>query len=403
MKELSKAVKIVTIKNSIPLFKGEAKAEKIELLQFDEVGYEVVSQKDKYSVGHQAILILPDYCVSELPLFDDFIAPNGNKSKSYLGKIEGEPRRIRAKKFNFHKGDGKSVYSNGILLSMVDIEKYIALEAEKDYSTIEEAESAVANALGITKYKEPEKQGNLKTGDARKGGFPSGVYKTDETNIETIWNHIEYPITLIGTEKVDGSSITIGLTDNYPNGFIASRNINKALTVRTRIGERKIKFIERLMFWKDVDLNIYEETLNDDSFVIHGMPYLNLLRDNGLNNIILRGELYGSASKGSGNKNNPHAKYRSGIRLFYIDRFEGGVARKMSRADFRSYCYEYNFSAVKEYFEKTFYSEPEIRDACESVFESQKANKRIIEGLVLSTLDNSFSCKYMNNEYDSKK
>lgn len=400
MKELSKAVKVVTVKKSIPLFKGSEKAERIELLQFNEVGYEVVSQKDKFSAGHIAILILPDYCVSELPLFDDFIAPMGDKSKSYLGKIEGEPRRIRAKKFNFHKGDGKSIYSNGILLSLMDIKGYVALEAGY---TLEESERAIANDLGITKYEEPEKQGTIKTGNARKGGFPSGVYKTDETNIEMLWNHIEYPITLIGTEKVDGSSITIGLTDDYPGGFIASRNINKALTVKRVTGQRNIKIIERLMFWKKPDLNIYEETLNDDNFVVHGMPYLNILKDNGLHNVILRGELYGGASKGSGNKNNPHAQCKSGIRLFYIDRFDGGVAKKMSRSDFKNYCHEYNFTSVHEHFQKTFNNEFEIRKEAESTFEMQKEKKRIIEGLVLSTPDNSFSCKYMNNEYDSKK
>lgn len=400
MKELSKAVKVVTVKKIIPLFKGGEEAERIELLQFNEVGYEVVSQKGKYSIGHIAILILPDYCVSELPLFDDFIAPMGDKSKSYLGKIEGEPRRIRAKKFNFHKGDGKSVYSNGILLSLTDIKEYIGLEAG---ATLEESESIIASVLGITKYEEPEKQGTIKTGNARKGGFPSGVYKTDETNIEMLWNHIEYPITLIGTEKVDGSSITIGLTDDYPNGFIASRNINKALTVKKVTGQRNIKVIERLMFWKKPDLNIYEETLNDDNFVVHGMPYLNILKDNGLHNVILRGELYGGASKGSGNKNNPHAQCKSGIRLFYIDKFDEGVAKKMSRSDFKAYCHKYDFASVHEYFQKTFNNEFEIRKECESVFEFQKAEKRIIEGLVLSTSDNSFSCKYMNNEYDSKK
>ena len=400
MNELSKAVKVVTVKKIIPLFKGGKEAERIELLQFNEVGYEVVSQKGKYSIGHIAILILPDYCVSELPLFDDFIAPMGDKSKSYLGKIEGEPRRIRAKKFNLHKGDGKSVYSNGILLSLMDIKGYVALEAGY---TLEESERVIANDLGITKYEEPEKQGTIKTGNARKGGFPSGVYKTDETNIEMLWNHIEYPITLIGTEKVDGSSITIGLTDDYPNGFIASRNINKALTVKKIVGQRNIKIIEKLMFWKKPDLNIYEETLNDDNFVVHGMPYLNILKDNGLHNVILRGELYGGASKGSGNKNNPHAQCKSGIRLFYIDKFDKGVAKKMSRSDFKAYCHEYDFTSVHEYFQKTFNNEFEIRKECELVFEFQKAEKRIIEGLVLSTSDNSFSCKYMNNEYDSKK
>ena len=50
MKELSKAVKVVTVKKIIPLFKGGEEAERIELLQFNEVGYEVVLKKED-SIG----------------------------------------------------------------------------------------------------------------------------------------------------------------------------------------------------------------------------------------------------------------------------------------------------------------------------------------------------------------
>jgi len=40
------AVQIVTIKNKIPLFKGDEKAERIELIQLEENSFELVSQKD---------------------------------------------------------------------------------------------------------------------------------------------------------------------------------------------------------------------------------------------------------------------------------------------------------------------------------------------------------------------
>ena len=72
------AVSIVTIKNKIPLFKDEEKANRIELIQFEENGFEVVSQKDLYKIGDKAIYIQPDYCVSDISLFDVFIRPNGD-------------------------------------------------------------------------------------------------------------------------------------------------------------------------------------------------------------------------------------------------------------------------------------------------------------------------------------
>ena len=100
---MNNAVQLITIKEKVPLFKGDEKAERIELIQLEENGFELVSQKDLYQIGDKAIYIQPDYCVSDIPLFEDFIKPNGDESKSYLGKVGGLPRRIRAKKFNFQK------------------------------------------------------------------------------------------------------------------------------------------------------------------------------------------------------------------------------------------------------------------------------------------------------------
>ena len=50
-------VSIVTVKSKIPLYKGEEAANAIELIELEEVGYELVAQKDLYQVGDKAILI----------------------------------------------------------------------------------------------------------------------------------------------------------------------------------------------------------------------------------------------------------------------------------------------------------------------------------------------------------
>jgi len=74
------AVNIVTIKNKIPLFKGDDKAERIEIIKLIENDFELVSQKDLYQIGDKAVYIQPDFCLSNIPLFQSFI------EGSYLGK-----------------------------------------------------------------------------------------------------------------------------------------------------------------------------------------------------------------------------------------------------------------------------------------------------------------------------
>ena len=54
------------------------------------------------------------------------------------------------------------------------------------------------------------------------------------------------------------------------------------------------------MFWKKPDLNVYETGPSDDSFVVHGKKYIGRMLELGYTNLILRGELHGTA-KGSGN------------------------------------------------------------------------------------------------------
>jgi hypothetical protein len=388
------AVIIVTVKNRFPLFKGKDEATSIELIELEEVGYELVSQKGLYSVGDKAILIQPDYCVSDTPLFESFIRPGGQESKSMLGKVGGLPRRIRAKKFTLSKvAEGEPVYSNGILLPYKEVQKYL--------DKLVLLESSLTTDLGITKYEEPD---SSTPGLAGKGGrdFPSWLYKTDETNINNLWNHLEniikYPVVLVGTEKVDGSSITIGRKDM--DEYVCSRNLVKPF-VETRFSHmREFTLKERFnRFFTGVTPNLatYKEVLTTDTFVKVGKPYLDELVD--YDNFFLRGELNGASSKGSGNKNNPAAKEELNIKFFGLDYInEAGIAVKATKEQFDRFCEVNVLPQAKTIFNKKFTSKAALLKECDKYFK-----KNLIEGIVVRTLDSKFSAKVMNLEYDSKK
>ena len=393
------AVTIVTIKNKIPLFKGEEAANAIELIELEEVGYELVAGKSLYQIGDKAVLIQPDYCVSDTPLFETFVRPNGDESKSMLGKVDGLPRRIRAKKFNLSKiPNGDPVYSNGILLPYNEVVSHIGSVILENVD--------LTSKLGITKYEESEytSKGGIKVGGTLK--FPNGIYKTDEENVNNLWNHLEnkigYPITLVGTEKIDGSSITIGITPEIPEGFICSRNMRKKLTISKWLGNyRKPTVWEwiKSLFGITPDLKKLEEVVNDDDFVRYGLPYLRVMQEMGITNLILRGELNGGKLKGSGNKNNPASKLSANIKFFGMDRInEIGQSEKLPYVLLNRTNQKVCFDMVKEVFNKTFNSKEEILQECNQYFK-----ENMIEGIVIRTLDSKFSAKVMNLEYDSKK
>jgi hypothetical protein len=415
----NKPVQIVTIKNRIPLYKGEEQANAIEIVELEEVGYELVAGKGLYQVGDKAVLIQPDYCVSDISLFESFIRPINPKtglpdeSLSKLGSVGGQKRRIRAKKFNFSKElNGDAVYSNGILLPYEEVRNYFRKSGLLlHHEPLEFRDINLTEDLGITKYEEPESvsKGGLKSGKT-EGKFPEGLYKTDEDNILKIIKEIKFPITLVGTEKIDGSSITIGVTPSIPEGFICSRNLRKRLTVKKVVGKRKPKWWERICIFFDkvrvknnkspmIDLNIYEEVENDDDFVRYGKPYLDKIITNGKTNLVLRGELNGGKLKGSGNKNNPASKEQANIKFFGIDVLcSDGIARKMYYNAFKTSTELLMLPRVKEVFIKEFNSKEEILQECNQYFK-----ENMIEGIVIRTLDSKFSAKVMNLEYDSKK
>lgn len=402
------AVSIVTIKKKTPLFKGDEKAERIELIELEENGFTLISQKDLYQIGDKAIYIQPDFNLSDIPLFESFLRPNGDATKSMLGKVNGVPLRIRAKKFNFSiEGSIDPVYSNGILLPSLEVIHY--LTTKNTVSLIEaldkiiDGEVNLTEELGITKWEEPEDNG--KSGNKVGGSkpFPSGLYKTDENNINNVWSHIHnkigYPITLVGTEKVDGSSITIGVKSG--RGFICSRNLEKPLTVKKQVGRRNKTFLEKLIFWKNHDLNIYEMVPNDDDFIKYGKPIIDTLKADIVygDNHVIRGELNGGGLKGSGNKKNPAAKEQPNIKVFGIDVINAnGIAERVSYEYFKKTVDKLGLVTVTEVFNQEFESKEHLERVCNEYFKNN-----LIEGIVVRTLDGKFSAKFMNNHYDSLK
>ena len=389
---MNKGCKIVTIKEIIALFKGEEQANAIELVSFEEIGNQVVAQKGLYRSGDRVLFIEPDYCLSDNPIFQEYLTPGGDPKKCKLGRTN----RIRAIKFNLHTGNSLPVYSYGILLHSDDVQKHanLLLNEETDFD----------EALGITKYEEPEPfaQGGKKGATCP---FPQSMYQTDEVNINNLINDVKFPTYIIGSEKVDGSSITIWYKDGKSG--IASRKLGRPLKYKKITGYRKANIFLKLLkvFGYKYDGKIIKTVESDDQFVIAGKPYLEKLEDyckRGSVNIVLRGELVGKGCKGSGNPNNPKAKEESHIEFFGIDDYSKHAA-KLQNSEVKRIAEELGLQLVKEYFQKEFNCKEELLQECQKIFDDEQKNGRIIEGIVLRNPTSTFSCKLMNMLYDSKK
>jgi len=319
----------------------------------------------------------------------------GDPKKSRLGS----KNRVRAIKFNLHVGDGIPVYSYGVLVMAAQVEAFAKKKVTDDSVDW-------SKLIGIVKWEEPESfQGGGKQAFCE---FPSAMYQTDEENINNVINDIKLPVLLIGTEKVDGSSITIWHKDGKSG--IASRKQGRPLSYNKVVGQKKPNIFQKLLTkWTKgkyrFDGKIYEWSDSDDVFVTVGKPYMELLtnycRENDCN-LALRGELVGKGCKGSGNPNNPKAKEERHIEFFGIDDYTRHAA-KMDNDKLKAIAEKMGLQLVKEYFRETFTTKEEIFDACRKIFDQEKENGRIIEGIVLRNHASTFSVKLMNLEYDSKK
>ena len=385
-------IHIVTIKDKIQLYKGEEPANAIELIQLEEMSFELISAKDRFQVGDKALLVEPDYNLPDTDFWKDWTAPGGDPKKSKLGSHN----RIRAVKFNLHRGDGMPVYSNGILLSIKEIEEFTSRTVLTHINWTDEVATQVATELGIYKYEAPERNhgGNIKQGASRE--FPVGLYKTDEVNFNKVnWT---FPMHLVGMVKMDGSSITIGCKNG--KGFICSRNLEKPITYKKKTGFDKSW---KAWFWSlfGYDRATYTEIESESEFVKVGKPYLDKLVEYCTEkniSVALRGELVGQgASNGSGNKNNPHSKVDPTIYFFGADWYFQN-AERMPHMDYVSLVTELGFQYPTIVFCQTFESREELLKTCEEYF-----TNNMIEGIVVRSLDGKWSSKIMNLDYDSRK
>jgi RNA ligase (TIGR02306 family) len=396
------ACKIVTIKAKHKLFKKGEPATAIELVELEEVGNTVITGKDQYEVGDKVLFIQPDYSIPDTPFFSAYHYPDGDASKSRLGSNG----RIKAIKFNLSVAEDNNdpVYSYGIIM---DADQLIFKHADD--------EEKIDELLGVTKWNEPEEVsvGGGFTGPADAAPFPEGMYKTDEENINNLWNTLKYPVQLIGTHKVDGSSITVYCKKDknldWKSG-ICSRSQEKKLTYKKVVGMRRpsiIEWFKKYIFRKKLDLRIFNEVESTSEFIVYGKPYLNILeRYCKLNNteIALRGELCGKGLRGSGNKNNPTVKEDPHVKFYAIDNFDvHGRAYRVNEIAFDVLIGVLGFTRCPILFKDTFYSRQEIEAKCQEMFDHFAKSKILIEGVVLKTIDGTWSAKLMNLEYDSKK
>ena len=223
-----------------------------------------------------------------------------------------------------------------------------------------------------------------------------------------MWKHLEnkigYPMTLIGSMKVDGSSISIIFKSGKVS--VGSRKLIKQLRVNRVVGMRNATIMERLRkFFTGFspDLRLLVEVDNDDDFIKLAKPYIGkvIAHYGGIDKVpdmILRGEANGQSWNGSGNRNNPTSKDKPNIKFFGIDDYSNEVSIKMSDDDFKSRIVQYGFETCPEIFKIQFKSREEIEKVCKEHFKTN-----LIEGIVLRTVDSVFSGKFMNDEYDSKK
>lgn len=419
-------VEIVTISKLTPVFKNDEEANAIELANFnfsngDECGFNIVVQKGLYKIGSKAIYIQPDYCLSDIKLFESFIAPGGDIKKSRLGKNA----RIRAIKFNFSlENSSDPIYSFGILLPIFEVENY--LKTSVDGLNLSEV-------LGITKYEEPEKAGSgLIVGD-----FPSFMYKTDENNINNIVSKVKKVISegqkLGITLKHDGSSHTTyfkKINGEYKCG-VCSRSQEKSLEQKyiseyidnnENVYHKYINPITKEKGWFCDKLNDFrlDADMTEMKQITVGVndTWVNLAHSSGLlskgleyckkHNLELafRSEIYGSGLKGSGNNLNPDAKEKQTLRVFGIDDLSKGFAERINYAsehNLRDVCTILNLNYTPTIF-VTVNSYEELCKICDDIFDQEAKNGRIIEGVVIRTaMTNDISCKYMNPVYDAKK
>ena len=211
-------------------------ADRIELATIK--GWNVIVKKGEFNVGDTCI-----YCEidSVLPAREPFLF------------LQEKHFRIKSQKF-------RGCISQGICFPLTR-DVLVGTEDVTATPMLYKVGDDVTDIMGVTKY-EPTIPANL-AGQV-KGNFPAFAVKTDEARVQSFPEYLETykDVPFYVTQKIDGSSITIYLLDGVLG--VCSRNMELYET-------------EGNAYWNAVrDLKVEEK-----------------LRENGITDIVLQGELHG--------------------------------------------------------------------------------------------------------------
>lgn len=202
--------KLATIR-TIEEIKPIEGADAIEAARVD--GWWVVIKKGEYAVGATVIYLEIDSWVpQELAPF----LVKGAIPREYNG-VKGE--RLRTVKL-------RGQISQGLILPLYNYEPTAAAmqayHSTRPYDP-DETHFDVSEVLGIQKW-EPEVAASMR--GTIRGNFPSWLRKTDQERIQNCYKDVskKFDSYWIGEEKLDGSSMTVGVLDGEVH--VCSRNLS---------------------------------------------------------------------------------------------------------------------------------------------------------------------------------
>jgi RNA ligase (TIGR02306 family) len=321
-----------------------AKIDKIEphgnadSLVISRIGsYQAITRKDQYKEGQTIVFIEPDTLLPKGPAWTEF----------YLSKNS----RVRTIKL-------RGVFSQGI------VEALSTVGLPEDTPVGED----VAERLGIVHY-DPVQCQNL---DAKPGGLPFGMFKTDESNWRSQAYHEPLPI---------GEPVTITLKVDGSSGTYFCRIINEGINLGITSRQMNLKLDADNAFTK----------LNTKYGILEKLKAYCAREKCSL---ALRGEVYGNGIQKS--KINPHSRMESNIAFFNVLNLE--TLKYLPFSECEKICQELELPLVP-ILERDVIFARELIDKYENV---ETVNGLPFEGVVVKKNDGS-SFKIINKVYDSQK
>lgn len=288
MEELVIKTKVL---KTMPLYKNSFKVNGLECLQLEGIEYDVIVTKDLYKDGDILYYVRPLVeTTCEL-----LISKYQHIHKSASDKVK--EIQILPKKYNLHKGNINLVYSCGLVVSPLEIKKYVKeLKNSSKYSKLLDYYDLPYNMLAneILELKNSERV--IPQQPVAKDSTHEKLEKPEYVDLllnKEDFNRIPVDDRVFTLSKeVEGAPITLKL-DNESK-FIFDKYNQLQTIVETVLGKRKKKWWEWLMFWKKYDLTIKKSMLSDSKYVQLGYPILQKIEEAGYKNITLHGTITGT-------------------------------------------------------------------------------------------------------------